>query len=96
MNDQRDQDRPFSADSSRNVPGRFAASLRYAESGVSLSASTFRVTGTTRCSAASARKSSRDVVAVCDERSREETEGRLAVVCTPGLSQTYREDRESW
>jgi len=28
MNDHRDQDRPFSADSSRNVPGRLAASLR--------------------------------------------------------------------
>ena len=27
-NDQRDQDRPFSADSSRNVPGRSPASLR--------------------------------------------------------------------
>ena len=62
MNDQRDHDRPFSADSSRNVPGRLAASLRYADSGVSLSASTLRVTGTTRCSAASARNSSRVVV----------------------------------
>ncbi len=62
MNDHRDHDRPFSADSSKNVPGRLAASLRYADSGVSLSASTLRVTGTTRCSAASARKSSRDVV----------------------------------
>ena len=28
MNDHRDHERPFSADSSRNVPGRFAASLR--------------------------------------------------------------------
>ena len=28
MNDHRDQDRPFSADSSRKVPGRLAASLR--------------------------------------------------------------------
>ena len=28
MNDHRDQDRPFSADSSRKVPGRSAASLR--------------------------------------------------------------------
>ena len=28
MNDHRDHDRPFSADSSRNVPGRLAASLR--------------------------------------------------------------------
>ncbi len=27
MNDQRDQDRPFSADSSRNVPGRLPANL---------------------------------------------------------------------
>ena len=62
MNDHRDHDRPFSADSSKNVPGRLAASLRYADSGVSLSASTLRVTGTTRCSAASARKSSREVV----------------------------------
>ena len=62
MNDQRDHDRPFSADSSRNVPGRLAASFRYADSGVSLSASTLRVTGTTRCSAASARNSSRVVV----------------------------------
>src|ERR1700728_3949898 len=62
MNDHRDHDRPFSADSSRNVPGRLAASLRYADSGVSASASTLRVTGTTRCSAASARKCSRDVV----------------------------------
>ena len=62
MNDQRDHDRPFSADSSRNVPGRLAASLRYADSGVSLSARTLRVTGTTRCSAASARNSSRVVV----------------------------------
>jgi peroxiredoxin Q/BCP len=46
-----------------------AASLRYADSGVSLSASTLRVTGTTRCSAASARKSSRDVVeaSVCTQ-----------------------------
>src|ERR1700744_2099006 len=40
MNDHRDQDRPFSADSSRKVPGRSAASLRYADSGVSASAST--------------------------------------------------------
>ena len=54
---------PESADSSKNVPGRLAASLRYADSGVSLSASTLRVTGTTRCSAASWRKSSREVVA---------------------------------
>ena len=71
MNDHRDHDRPFSADSSKNVPGRLAASLRYADSGVSLSASTLRVTGTNRCSAASARKSSRDVVIA-----------RSAVVCT--------------
>ena len=28
MNDHRDHERPFSADSSRNVPGRLAASLR--------------------------------------------------------------------
>ena len=28
MNDHRDQDRPFSADSSRKVPGRLPASLR--------------------------------------------------------------------
>ncbi|CPC13456.1 Uncharacterised protein [Mycobacterium tuberculosis] len=28
INDHRDHDRPFSADSSRNVPGRLAASLR--------------------------------------------------------------------
>ncbi len=63
MKDHRDHDRPFSADSNRNVPGRLAANFRYADTGVSLSASTFRVTGTTRCSAASARKSSRDVVA---------------------------------
>ena len=28
INDHRDQDRPFSADSSRKVPGRLAASLR--------------------------------------------------------------------
>ncbi len=62
MNDHRDQDRPFSADSSRKVPGRLAASFRYADSGVSLSASTLRVTGTTRCPAASSRKSSRGVV----------------------------------
>ena len=71
MNDHRDHDRPFSADSSKNVPGRLSASLRYADSGVSLSASTLRVTGTTRCPAASARKSSRDVVAAM-----------LAVPCT--------------
>ena len=71
MNDHRDHERPFSADSSKNVPGRLAASLRYADNGVSLSASTLRVTGTTRCPAASARKSSRDVV-----------NARLAVVCT--------------
>src|SRR5687768_18537398 len=77
MNDHRDHDRPFSADSSKNVPGRLAASLRYADNGVSLSASTLRVTGTTRCSAASARKSSRDVVIA-----------RLAVVCTDQFSQT--------
>ncbi len=77
MNDHRDHDRPFSADSSKNVPGRLAASLRYADSGVSLSASTLRVTGTTRCSAASARKSSRDVVIA-----------RLAVDCTHQSSQT--------
>src|SRR3712207_3115927 len=54
MKDHRDHDRPFSADSSRKVPGRLAASLRYADSGVSLSASTLRVTGTTRWPAASA------------------------------------------
>jgi hypothetical protein len=63
MNDQRDHERPFSADSSRKVPGRSAASLRYADSGVSLSARTLRVTGTTRCSAARAPNSSRVVVA---------------------------------
>src|ERR1700759_4468596 len=63
MNDHRDQDRPFSADSSKKVPGRSAASLRYADSGVSLSAKTLRVTGTKRCSAASRRNSSREVVA---------------------------------
>jgi hypothetical protein len=62
MNDHRDHDRPFSADSSKNVPGRLAASLRYADSGVSLSAKTFRVTGTKRCPAASRRNSSREVV----------------------------------
>ena len=71
MNDHRDQDRPFSADSSKNVPGRLAASFRYADSGVSLSASTLRVTGTTRCPAANAPKSSREVVTA-----------RPAVVCT--------------
>ncbi len=84
MNDHRDHDRPFSADSSRNVPGRLAASLRYADSGVSLSASTLRVTGTTRCSAASARKSSREVVTA-----------RLAVVCTGNPPRPVVRDRQS-
>ena len=80
MNDHRDHDRPFSADSSKNVPGRLAASLRYADSGVSLSASTLRVTGTTRCPAASARKPSRDVVVAML--------AVLAVPCTEQSSQT--------
>src|SRR5689334_7126821 len=85
MNDQRDQDRPFSADSSRNVPGRLAASLRYADSGVSPSASTLRVTGTTRCSAASARKSSRDVVkaSVCTQMILPDWPNALGVAWTP-------------
>src|SRR6202000_311993 len=33
MNDQRDHERPYSADSSRNVPGRLAASLRVSTEG---------------------------------------------------------------
>ena len=78
MNDHRDHDRPFSADSSKNVPGRLSASLRYADSGVSASASTLRVTGTTRCSAARSRKCSREVVAAA----------RLA--CTESSSQIGR------
>src|ERR1700733_12820847 len=84
MNDHRDQDRPFSADSSRKVPGRLSASLRYADSGVSASASTLRVTGTTRCSAASARKCSRDVVAAA----------RLA--CTQPSSQMQIDPDRHW
>ncbi|SHT17532.1 Uncharacterised protein [Mycobacteroides abscessus subsp. abscessus] len=77
MNDQRDHDRPFSADSSKKVPGRLAPSFLYAESGVSLSASTFRVTGTTRCTAARALNSSRVVVAA-----------PLTVLCMTPFSQT--------
>src|SRR5204862_5517631 len=74
--------------SSRNVPGLLAASLRYADSGVSLSASTLRVTGTTRCPAASSRKSSREVVTVPDVAGRA-APARLAVVCTGQSSQTH-------
>ena len=47
-NDQRDQDWPFSADSSRNVPGRSPASVAYRPTGVIASASSRRVTGMTR------------------------------------------------
>ena len=47
-NDQRDQDRPFSADSSRKVPGRSPARVAYRPTGVIASASSRRVTGMTR------------------------------------------------
>jgi hypothetical protein len=60
----RDQVRPFSADSSRKVPGRPPASLRYRPTGVSPSASSFRVTGITRRSFARTRKVSRSTVVI--------------------------------
>src|SRR5690242_9048614 len=62
MKDQRDQERPFSADSNKNVPGRPPPSFRYADNGDSESARTFRVIGTTRCKAASSRNCSSVVV----------------------------------
>src|SRR5664279_2572974 len=58
-NDHRDHDRPFSADSSRNVPGRSPASDAYSATGVSVSASSLRVTGMTLRSLANSRNSSR-------------------------------------
>ena len=47
INDHRDQERPGSADSKRNVPGLSWAKALYALSGVSPSAKILRATGTT-------------------------------------------------
>ncbi|SKZ24990.1 Uncharacterised protein [Mycobacteroides abscessus subsp. abscessus] len=85
MNDHRDHDRPFSADSRRKVPSRSPANFRYADNGVSESASTLRVTGTTRWSDARSRNSSSVVVSafVVDVELLREPSVAAASVCSP-------------